>query len=142
MNTSPKMDDFRAFWKEQQKNLLQKNKEGMRPVDVGALTMGERVSNSKSGEDVYNMLIYSKGAYVLHMMEMLYFWAPGGGEPAFKHSMQTFVQEYSGKAATHGGLEGVDGADDAKGAGRARRRQIGLVLQRVGLWHGAAALYG
>ena len=100
MNTSPKMDDFRAFWKEQQKNLLQKNKEGVRPVDVGALTMGERVSNSKSGEDVYDMLIYSKGAYVLHMMEMMYFWAPGGGEAAFKHSMQTFVQEYSGKAAT------------------------------------------
>ena len=40
LNTSPKMDDYRAFWKEQQKNLLQKNAEGKRPIDVGALTMG------------------------------------------------------------------------------------------------------
>ena len=73
------MDDFRAFWKEQQRNLLQKNKEGVRPIDAGALTMGERVSNAKSGEDMYQMLIYSKGAYVLHMLEMMY-WTPQDGE--------------------------------------------------------------
>ena len=99
LNTSPKMDEYRAFWKEQQKNLLQKNKEGVRPVDAGALTMGERVSNSKSGEDVYQMLIYSKGAYVLHMLEMME-WTPQEHEAAFKHSMQQFVADYAGKAAT------------------------------------------
>jgi hypothetical protein len=99
MGTSPKRDEYRAFWKEQQKNLLEKNKEGVRPIDAGPLTMGARVSNSKAGEDVYQMLIYSKGAYVLHMLEMLY-WTPNGGESAFKRSMQQFVTEYSGKAAT------------------------------------------
>jgi aminopeptidase N len=99
MNTEPKMDQYRAFWKEQQKNLLQKNKEGVRAIDAGALTMGERVSNSKSGEDIYSMLIYSKGAYVLHMLEMMY-WTPDGKEAAFKRSMQQFVSDYSGKAAT------------------------------------------
>jgi hypothetical protein len=99
LSTSPKMDEYRAFWKEQQRNLLQKNSKGVRPIDAGALTMGARVSNSKSGEGVYQMLIYSKGAYVLHMLEMMY-WTPNGQEEAFKRSMQQFVSEYSGKAAT------------------------------------------
>jgi len=96
--TSPNMDLYRAYWKEQQKNLLQRNAEGKRPIDVGALTMGERVSNEKNG-NVYQLLIYSKGAYVLHMLEMMY-WTPQGQETAFKNSMQQFVKEYSGKAAT------------------------------------------
>ena len=96
--TRPNMDDYRAFWKEQQKNLLQKNKEGKRPIDVGALTMGGRLSNEKTG-NVYQLLIYSKGAYVLHMLEMME-WTPQGQEATFKHSMQQFVVEYAGKAAT------------------------------------------
>jgi hypothetical protein len=96
--TRPDMDDYRAFWKEQQKSLLQKNAEGKRPIDVGALTMGERVSNEKNG-DVYELLIYSKGAYVLHMLEMME-WTPQGQETTFKSAMQQFVKEYAGKAAT------------------------------------------
>jgi len=98
LNTSPKMDDYRAFWKEQQNNLLEKNAQGKRPIDVGALTMGARVANEKNG-NVYQNLIYSKGAYVLHMLEMQ-FWTPQEqGEP-FKRAMQQFVSDYSGKAAT------------------------------------------
>jgi aminopeptidase N len=92
------MDPYRAFWKEQQKNLLQKNAQGVRAIDAGALTMGGRVSNSKNG-NVYQLLIYSKGAYVLHMLEMAY-WTPQGQEAAFKRSMQQFVKDYAGKAAT------------------------------------------
>jgi aminopeptidase N len=71
----------------------------VRPIDAGALTMGTRVSNSKSGEDVYQMLIYSKGAYVLHMLEMQYL-STQDQEMTFKNAMQQFVKEYSGKAAT------------------------------------------
>jgi aminopeptidase N len=96
--TRPNMDDYRDFWKRQQKDLLEKNAEGKRPIDVGALTMGGRVSNEKTG-NVYQLLIYSKGAYVLHMLEMME-WTPQGQEAAFKNSMQQFVKEYSGKAAT------------------------------------------
>jgi hypothetical protein len=98
MNTQPNMVDYRAFWKEQQKNLLQKNREGVRPIDAGSLTMGERVANEKTG-NVYQLLIYSKGAYVLHMLEMAY-WTPQDNENIFKRSMQQFVSDYSGKAAT------------------------------------------
>ena len=99
MHTSPNMNDFRDFWKEQQKNLLQKNSQGVRPIDAGALTMGYRVNNSKAGENVYNLLIYSKGAYILHMLEMQ-FWTPTEGEVPFKRAMQQFVADYAGKAAS------------------------------------------
>jgi len=95
-NKDPK--PYRDFWKEQRTNLLQKNQFGLRPVDVGPLTMGERVSNEKTG-DVYQDLIYSKGAYVMHMLQILY-WTPDQGDAAFKHSMQEFVKEYKGKSAT------------------------------------------
>ncbi|HEV2619020.1 MAG TPA: M1 family aminopeptidase, partial [Acidobacteriaceae bacterium] len=98
MYTSPRMDEFRDFWKEQQKLLVEKNSEGMRPIDVGALTDGWRVSNEKTG-DVYQALIYSKGAYILHMLEMQ-MWTPADGEAAFKRSMQRFVADYAGRAAT------------------------------------------
>jgi len=96
--TSKNLDDFHSFWKEQHRNLVEKNRFGVRPIDVGPLTMGERVSNEKTG-NVYQDLIYSKGAYVMHMLQVMY-WTPTEGETPFKHSMQEFVKEYSGKAAT------------------------------------------
>ena len=99
-NTSKKMDDYLEFWKEQQKLLVQKNEHGIRAIDAGPLTMGSRLNNDKAGENIYQDLIYSKGAYVLHMLEMQYAWAKDGGEGAFKNSMQQFVKEYSGKAAS------------------------------------------
>jgi len=100
LNTAPNgdMGPYRAFWKEQQKSLLEKNAEGKRPIDVGALTEGYRVSNEKTG-DVYQALIYSKGAYVLHMLEMME-WTPQSQEAVFKRAMQQFVIDYAGKAAT------------------------------------------
>lgn len=96
--TNKNLDEFHSFWNEQHQNLLQKNQFGMRPIDVGPLTMGNRVSNEKTG-NVYQDLIYSKGAYVMHMLQVMY-WTPKQGDAPFKHSMQTFVQEYAGKAAS------------------------------------------
>jgi len=98
MATNKDMGPYRDFWKEQRTNLVQKNRFGMRPIDVGPLTMGERVSNEKTG-NVYQDLIYSKGAYVMHMLQLLY-WTPEQGDAPFKRSMQTFVVEYKGKSAT------------------------------------------
>jgi len=98
LETEPKMDQYRSFWNEQKKNLLQKTAFGQRPIDIGPLTMGYRVENEKTG-NVYQDLIYSKGAYVMHMLEMMY-WTPQYKEEPFKRSMQSFVTQYSGKAAT------------------------------------------
>jgi hypothetical protein len=99
LNTSAKTNEYHDFWNEQKKNLLERNAAGMRPIDVGGLTMGYRVSNEKAGEDVYQLLIYSKGAYVLHMLEMMW-WTPKYGNEPFKRSIQKFVSQYSSKAAT------------------------------------------
>jgi hypothetical protein len=96
--TAPKMDEYRDFWNEQHRNLVDKNRYGKRPIDVGALTMGFRVQNEKTG-NIYQDLIYSKGAYVMHMLEMMY-WTPQNGEEPFKKSMHAFVSEYALKAAT------------------------------------------
>ncbi len=98
LNTSNKMNDYRDFWTQQKNNILRKNAQGIRPIDVGPLTMGVRTANQKTG-NVYQDLIYSKGAFVMHMLEMMC-WNPNQGEAAFRRSMQQFVQDYSGKAAT------------------------------------------
>lgn len=97
--TSKDLNEFHDFWNEQHKNLVEKNRFGKRPIDVGPLTMGYRVNNEKTGDFVAQQLIYSKGAYVMHMLQIMY-WTPQQGDAPFKHSMQTFVQEYAGKAAS------------------------------------------
>jgi hypothetical protein len=97
--TNKNLDAFHDFWNEQRKNLVEKNQFGKRPIDVGPLTMGYRVNNEKTGDLVAQELIYSKGAYVMHMLEIMY-WTPQQGEAPFKHSMQEFVKEYAGKSAT------------------------------------------
>jgi aminopeptidase N len=61
--------------------------------------MGSRVNTSRSGGDVYQLLIYPKGAYILHMLEML-FWSSKYGEAPFKAAMHDFAKSYRNKAAT------------------------------------------
>ncbi len=99
LNTSQKMDDYHEFWNDEHKMLFEKNTYGKRPIDVGPVTMGYRVNNSKTGDDVYRAVIYAKGAYILHMIQMMY-WTPQYHDEPFKKSMHAFVQEYAGKAAS------------------------------------------
>jgi hypothetical protein len=96
--TNKTLAEYRDFWAEQHKNLVEKNYLGFRPIDVGPLTMGGRVSNEKTG-NVYQSLIYSKGAYVMHMLQIMY-WTPQLGDAPFKQTMQAFVKQYSGKSAS------------------------------------------
>ena len=99
METNKDMKPYRDFWAEERRRLLTKNANGMRPVDVGPVVMGSRVSSSRSGNGVYQSLIYPKGAYILHMLEMLY-WTPQYKEEPFKKAMRDFVNTYRNKAAT------------------------------------------
>ena len=96
-NKTPKQ--YRDFWTLLRQRLLEKNAEGYRPVDVGPVVMGTRVSSSKTGANVYQMLIYSKGAYILHMLRMMY-WSPQGGDQAFKVAMHDLVRSFRNKPAT------------------------------------------
>jgi len=90
---------FIEFWNDERTTLLERNAQGFRAIDVGPLTMGYRASNSRTGFDVTQRLIYPKGAYVLHMIRMM-LWDRKTGDQNFKAAMQDFVKTYSGKAAT------------------------------------------
>jgi hypothetical protein len=99
METRKDQKEYRDFWALLRRRLLEKNAQGVRPVDVGPVVMGTRVSTSRSGGDVYQMLIYPKGAYILHSLQML-FWTSKDGEGPFKAAMHDFVKSYQNKAAT------------------------------------------
>lgn len=97
--THSKPDDFIHFWKEQHRILTEKNEFGFRPIDVGPVTMGVRLSSPKTGYSVYDNLVYPKGAFILHMIRMM-MWSPKDGDARFKAMMHDFVDTYRLQAAT------------------------------------------
>jgi hypothetical protein len=97
--TQPKGDQFREFWKQQRRLLTEKNAMGFRPIDVGPVTMGLRLSSQKTGWDIYQDLVYPKGAYILHMVRMM-MWSPRDGDQRFIDTMHDFVSTYRLQAAT------------------------------------------
>ena len=97
--TNPKMDQYHDFWALEKRRLIDKNQFGKRPIDVGPVTMGTRLNTSRSGDSVYQSLIYPKGAYILHMLEMMY-WTPQEKAEPFKEAMRDFVKTFRNRAAT------------------------------------------
>ena len=89
---SEQPDTYRDFLKEWKEELLKKNKEGKRPIDVGSVTMGYRLGNSKVGFEP-NRLIYNKGGYILHMLRMM-MWNPQTKDAAFKAMMHDYVHSF------------------------------------------------
>jgi hypothetical protein len=90
---------FIEFWNDERELVLQKNQMGFRGIDAGALTMGYRAGNTKTGVSITRDLIYPKGAYILHMIRMM-MWSKQYGDQSFKDAMHDFVKTYSGRAAT------------------------------------------
>ncbi|MGD0145184.1 MAG: M1 family aminopeptidase, partial [Rhizomicrobium sp.] len=90
---------FAALWHDELEMLTQRNKDGFRPIDVGPVTMGYRLNNSRAGFDITRDLIYPKGAYILHMIRMMMH-DNRTGDQRFKELMQDFVKTYAGKSAT------------------------------------------
>ena len=97
--TKPKPDDYLNFWKEERRILTDKNQFGFRPIDVGPVTMGIRLSSPKAGWNIYGDLVYPKGAFILHMIQMM-MWTPRDGETQFKAMMHDFVSTYELQPAT------------------------------------------
>ena len=94
---SPKK--YAKFWSDERRSIVEKNQFGFRAIDVGPVTMGYRLNNSKAGFNIYRELIYPKGAYILHMIRMM-MWDGQTGDQHFKETMQDFVKTYAGRAAT------------------------------------------
>jgi len=97
--TNAKPDQFIRFWKEERRILIEKNAYGFRPIDVGPVTMGIRLSSPKAGWNTYVDLVYPKGAYILHMIRMM-MWSSKDGDARFKDTMRDFVTTYRLRAAT------------------------------------------
>ena len=96
-NKSPKK--FMEFWDYERKTIIERNRFGFRPIDVGPVTMGYRLDNAKVGGNIAQALIYPKGAYILHMLRMMMH-SNQTGDQNFKETMHDFTNTYSGKAAT------------------------------------------
>ncbi|HTX40678.1 MAG TPA: hypothetical protein VMD25_02530 [Acidobacteriaceae bacterium] len=79
--------------------LTEKNQQGYRPIDVGPVTMGYRLENSRPGEPVGRDLIYPKGAYILHMLRMMN-WNSRDGDKWLMTTLADFVQTYRQQPAT------------------------------------------
>jgi hypothetical protein len=90
---------FIEFWNDERQLLTERNAQGFRAIDAGPVTMGYRMSNSRTGGGLTRRLIYPKGAYILHMVRMM-MWGRTTGDQTFKETMQDFVKTYAGKAAT------------------------------------------
>jgi hypothetical protein len=87
------------FWKDEREILIERNKEGFRAIDAGPLTLGYRLSNTRTGYDTTRRLIYPKGAYVLQMLRMM-MWDRKNGDQLFRETMQDFVKTYANKPTT------------------------------------------
>jgi len=92
-------NEYRDFWKSLKTQLTDRNADGFRPIDVGPVTMGFRLSTQKTGFSVYQNLVYPKGAYILHMIRMMMY-SPKTGDADFRAMMHDFVDTYRLKVAT------------------------------------------
>ena len=90
---------FANFWKEERELIVDKNRFGYRPNDVGPVTMGYRLGNSRVGMEIPRRMIYTKGAYILHMIRMLMY-DKKRGDADFQAFMTDFVKTYTNKAAS------------------------------------------
>ncbi len=75
-------------------------------TESGPIWLGLRLSSSKSPAD-YQLLVYQKGAYVLHMLRMMMKDFQSNSDELFFAMMKDFVKTYSWKNATTKGFQEV-----------------------------------
>jgi hypothetical protein len=67
--------------------------------EAGPIWLGYRTSSSNTGGD-YNLIIYRKGAWVLHMLRNMGLDLKTMNEDLFKNMMKDFYQTYAGRSAS------------------------------------------
>jgi aminopeptidase N len=75
-------------------------------TESGPIWLGIRLSSSKSPAD-YSLLVYQKGAYVLHMLRMMMKDFQNNSDEGFFEMMKDFVKTYSWKNATTKGFQEI-----------------------------------
>jgi hypothetical protein len=91
-------DKYLRYWDQARKKILEKNQFGMRANDAGPLWMGLRLNTRKTG-GAYNLLVYPKGGYILHMLRSM-MRDPKNYDANFIAMMKDFVQTYYGQNAS------------------------------------------
>ncbi len=92
----PKYD---AFWERARKSILEKPfQANIDNIEAGPISQGQRLSTWRNGA-AYDYVVYSKGAYVLHMLRMA-MTDQKNGDAAFAAMMKDFATTYAGKTAS------------------------------------------
>jgi hypothetical protein len=89
---------FLNFWETSRKRIVEKNQFGVRPNDAGPIWLGTRLITRKTA-DAYNQIVYSKGAFILHMLRQMMY-DPKTGDERFVAMMKDFVQSNLHQNAT------------------------------------------
>lgn len=88
------IDKFIKYWDDQRRLIVTPSPatKGIKPFTVGPLTQGFRLNSGKAG-NIYRVMIYPKGAFVLHMLRMMMYDHKGNtGDARFKAMMQDFIK--------------------------------------------------
>jgi hypothetical protein len=93
---------YEKHWREARRELFATNLPGSQiaNIDAGPIVEGERLATRKSPY-AYQVLIYSKGAYVLHMLRMMMWdFASPVPDARFIAMMKDYASSFAGKSAT------------------------------------------
>jgi hypothetical protein len=99
---------FREIMNGYRDDLLEKNKDGVSPMDAGPVTLGGRLLSSHSPEG-YEAISYGRGTWLFHMLRTMFLDAAaqepgrkvqGGGGPdePFVRALRKLRQRYEGKS--------------------------------------------
>ena len=85
---------FLDFWDNQREQITQARPatNNIKPYTIGPVTQGYRLSSGKT-RAAYQFLVYPKGAYILHMIRMMFYTAREG-DKRFQALMKDFVQSH------------------------------------------------
>jgi hypothetical protein len=93
-----KPDQFRDHWVQARQAILNPNRFGVRPNDVGPVWMGI-VNDTYKTAGAGNTLTTSKGGFILHMLRRLMF-DHQSGDRDFQAMMQDYVKTFAGQSAS------------------------------------------
>jgi hypothetical protein len=100
---------FREVMQDYRHQLVEKNKDGLSPMDAGPVTLGTRLLSSRSPVG-YEAINYGRGTWLFHMLRTMLkdgtqesargAQAAAGGEEPFVRALRKIRQQYEGKSIT------------------------------------------
>jgi len=112
---------FRQVMEQYRRDLIEKNKDGMSPMDAGPVTLGSRLESSRFPEG-YEAILYGRGTWLFHMLRTMLRDAgwqeggrkgqnSGGTDEPFVRALRKVRQRYEGKAISTAELMDVFAED-------------------------------